>query len=352
VIEILVVIAIIGVLLGLLLPAVQRVRATAAVAQCRNNLKQIALAAQNYESARQCFPPGLNVSPNSTDPYPNYNFPPPWAGPYTGILAYLLPYIEQGNTYQRLNDFDPRLFQLNSGAPAWAYGTGPWDFEDPNVLPSQVNGTGKGYPQAANTTIKTYMCPADPGTHAPVIVDGSEMSVTAPLIGWLVIVDGLQNIPGYGAELGRTNYAGVGGASGKVPNGSPPANLIWAPYTGIYYENSQTKVSDITDGVSNTLAFGESLGGLHNNGTRDREFSWMGNGWLRTRWGLAPIYGPQDNDYYLAQYQSKHPNGVVNFAFADGSVRGISQRVDFNVFIYASGMADGKFYNNPSDLDY
>jgi hypothetical protein len=71
----------------------------------------------------------------------------------------------------------------------------------------------------------------------------------------------------------------------------------------------------------------------------------MGSGWFPTKWGLAPIYGPQGNDYQSGQFQSKHPGGVVNFACADGSVHGISQTVDFNVFIYASGKADGKpFY--------
>jgi prepilin-type N-terminal cleavage/methylation domain-containing protein/prepilin-type processing-associated H-X9-DG protein len=348
-IELLVVIACLGVLIGLLLPAVQQVRAVAAVTQCRSNLREIAAAALHYESINRYFPPGLNVSPNSMDPHPDYNFPPPWAGPYTGSLAYLLPYIEQGNTYQRLDQFDPDLFQLNSKSPAWAYGYRPWDFQDPNVLPSQVNDTGAGYPKAANTTIKTYLCPADPGTKGRVIVDACTMSTTASF-GWLVVVDWLYNIPGYGAELGRSNYVGVGGASGKVPDGSPPANLAWAPYTGIYYENSQTKIRDITDGTSNTLAFGESLGGLHNDGSRDRELSWMGAGWLRTRWGLAPVYGAQNNDYTAAQYQSKHPNGMVNFAFADGSVRGLKQTIDFTVFIYLSGMHDGKTFL-PSDLD-
>src|SRR5262249_25748119 len=98
-IELLVVIAIITVLLRVLLPAVQKVRAAAARAQCVNNLKQIALAALNYEATYGYFPPGLNVSPNSRDPNPSYNFPPPFAGPYAGCLAYLLPYVEQDNVY-------------------------------------------------------------------------------------------------------------------------------------------------------------------------------------------------------------------------------------------------------------
>ncbi len=349
-IELLVVIAIIGILLGLILSAVQSVRAAASRMQCQNNLKQIALAALNYESANGVFPPGQNVSPNSTDPNPSYNWPVPYAGPYTGSMAYLLPYIEQDNVYQKLYNFDPGLFQLNSRSPAWAYGYGPWDFQDPSVPASQWNGTGKGYPDAANTKIKTFLCPADPGTKALVVVDCLNFNVTPPE-GWGCVWDYVYNTPGYGAELGRTNYASVGGGSGLVPAGSPPNLSIFAPYTGIYYENSQTRATDIVDGMSNTLAFGETLGGLHLDGSRDREISWMGAGWLRTIWGLAPIYGANNNDYYLGQFQSKHPNGMVNFAFADGSVHGINQSVDFNVYIYASGMRDGQAYN-ASDLGY
>src|SRR5262249_53099212 len=136
-IELLVVIAIIGVLLGLLLPAVQKVRGAVARLQCQANLKQIALAAHHYHDAQGMFPPGLNVSLNSQDPNPLYNLPPPYAGPYTGCLAYLLPYIEQDNVYKELYNFDPpgaqprltpgALFLPNTTAPAWAYGYGPFD---------------------------------------------------------------------------------------------------------------------------------------------------------------------------------------------------------------------------------
>ncbi len=139
-IELLVVIAITAVLIGLLLPAVQKVRESASRATCISNLKQIALAAHNYHGTQGTFPPGLNVSPNARDPNFGYNYPSPWSGPYTGCLAYLLPYIEQDNAYRQLFAKDPGLFQFGSRSPAWAYGWGPFDF---NSLPSsQWNGTG------------------------------------------------------------------------------------------------------------------------------------------------------------------------------------------------------------------
>src|SRR6516165_5664028 len=96
-IELLVVIAIIAILIGLLLPAVQKVREAAARMSCQNNLRQIGLAAMNYESAYTKFPPGVVISPNT--PGLAYTFGQPFAGPYTGVLAFLLPFVEQQNTY-------------------------------------------------------------------------------------------------------------------------------------------------------------------------------------------------------------------------------------------------------------
>src|SRR5207244_2730778 len=110
---------------------------------------------------------------------------------------------------------------------------------------------------------------------------------------------------------------------------------------------SKTTIGAIADGTSNTVAFGE-YAGVHNNGTREFGISWMGAGWLVSKWGLAPIYDASGNtggnDYTWRQWSSKHA-GVVNFAFADGSVRPISKTADFNTWIYVTGMADGKVVN-------
>src|SRR4051794_22880561 len=135
-IELLVVIAIIAVLIGLLLPAVQKVRAAAAKASCQNNLKQIALAAQAYESANSYFPPGFGGVNNANDASLNQTT----GGPMVGCLAYLLPYVEQSAVYSLLQvDWD-------------YYSTGPaWFTNGANTAP-------------ARTRIKTFECPAAPNT--------------------------------------------------------------------------------------------------------------------------------------------------------------------------------------------
>src|SRR5215469_7251820 len=101
-IELLVVIALIGVLIGLLLPAVQKVREAANRVQCQNNLKQLGLALHNHEATRNAFPPGYVSQPENpamgpVDPQFND------AGPGWGWLTYLLPYVEQGNLYRSLS---------------------------------------------------------------------------------------------------------------------------------------------------------------------------------------------------------------------------------------------------------
>jgi prepilin-type N-terminal cleavage/methylation domain-containing protein/prepilin-type processing-associated H-X9-DG protein len=364
-IELLVVIAIIGVLIGLLLPAVQKVREAANRTSCANNLHQIALAAANYESNFRRFPPGSNVSPQSV-PTAYYPAPPnvPVAGPFTGLLAYLLPYMEQENVY---NQIPSALFSSNTTLGAWAYIYPPFDNQvNGGCPPAGCNLTGyfktATSPQPLETVIKSYQCPSDNVQEAQVANAGVTGASTDPGIiydwfsynyyvppgqpggeNYYIWGDWVWNWPQFGHELGRTNYVGCAGGMGKVPARSN-GQLSWSRYTGIYYTGSKTKLSDITDGTSNTIAFGETLGGTGLHGTRNSVISWMGAGGMPTGWGLQPVYGPNGNDFDWVMFSSYHP-GVDNFAFADGSVRSIGRNADFATYVFASGMKDGRVFD-------
>jgi prepilin-type N-terminal cleavage/methylation domain-containing protein/prepilin-type processing-associated H-X9-DG protein len=346
-IELLVVIAIIAVLIGLLLPAVQKVREAAARMSCTNNLHQIALAAANFESTYQRFPPGLGVSPNSA--YPSavpaqytYEFPP-YGGPFVGVLAYLLPYMEQDNVY-RLIPAD--YFSPNTTESAWAYSGPNYDFNDPSVpTPPGAQGTGYGLIKpAVEAQIKAYLCPSDNAGQGNTLGGGVidalgiyPFSFGGGNFDYRYYIDYVYDVHNYGHELGRTNYVGCGGANGKIdPNDPYTSHVQWKPFAGIYYDASKTKIADITDGTSNTVAFMECLGGVHSDGSRDYEMSWMGSGMMWTKYGIAP-----DGNGSWAQPGSKHP-GVINVAYADGSVHPIAKSADFNTWIYITGKADGQ----------
>jgi prepilin-type N-terminal cleavage/methylation domain-containing protein/prepilin-type processing-associated H-X9-DG protein len=313
-IELLVVIAIIAVLIGLLLPAVQKVRESAASSQCKNNLKQIALASMAYADPNNGYlPVGSNVSPNAQSGNGGgYVLGPPYSGPYTSVLAYILPYIEQGNVY---NQIPANMFVLNSTGGAWAYSTPPYDFS--NGVPN-VNGTG--IIPAAFTHIKTYECPSDDPYGQCInvtdwVVDAFFVLQVADGYGAGSIVidyiynEGTFNGVNYGSNTGASNYIANGGWGSETT-----LTATSVKYKGPYYMNSRTKITDIKDGTSNTLGFGEIASG--NYGGPNFRFTWMGSGSMPAATGLAP------NNPFC--YWSKHDN-IINVAFCDGSVRTLNK---------------------------
>jgi prepilin-type N-terminal cleavage/methylation domain-containing protein len=272
-IELLVVIAIIAILIGLLLPAVQKVREAAARTTCQNNLKQLNLAAMSYESSYGFLPPGSH----STS--------------YAGALAYILPYIEQDNVY---NMIPLAILQLgNTTGGVW------W---------------GGGW-TAANTNIKTFICPSD---GADTITPTSGIFAYLYTGGYTVY--GATFGPDY-PTLGRTDYAPSAGYIGKGGD-----------YCGPYYPDSKTKLTGITDGTSNTLGFGEWLGGA-DTGARSYVGAWMGIGAVPTAWGV-------NSDGYWHQFAGKH-SGIILFGYCDGSIRSVRKGADSATFIYVSGATDG-----------
>ena len=324
-IELLVVIAIIAILIGLLVPAVQKVREAAARTQCQNNLKQIALAALNYESTYKVLPPGGLISPNSKNSG--------WVsvGPMTGTLAFLLPYIEQGNVYNRL---DPGLFKFGTTTGAWAYSTAPYDYNTPGGYPPSKGPNGTGYSHVCDAIIPTYMCPSDDPTQTVSggVIDGYF------ILGGAYYIDYVWDWPNFGHEMGPSNYvscAGYLGDNTQNTSSDPNRAANSIKYKGIYYANSKTKMTGIRDGTSNTIAFGETLAG--NPGARDFRLTWMGAGSMGTIYGMVT----SANDGGGAWKFSSNHTGIVQFAFQDGSVRGITNSVSGPMFIAASGMNDG-----------
>jgi len=332
-IELLVVIAIIAVLIGLLLPAVQKVREAANRMSCQNNLKQINLAAANYESANGRFPPGLVLSPNSVAPGRNV-LPKPYGGPSNGVLTFLLPFIEQDNLYKTIQiDF----FNPKGTAGDWFHNTPPLDIIP--FVPGGATGTPTGTtpvkagPQPwAYPRIKTFECPSDSLDFLPTLgyLDAQVLDLVAGYFYFVYVPT--PTVPG-GWPIGGSNYVGMGGYEGEG----------YLPWEGIYYGNSRTKSADITDGSSSTIAFGETLLGPPPNTGNSRDWfpSWAGMGAMYSAWGLTPINA---YPYEFLNFSSKH-GGVVNFGFADGSVHAINAQIDYVTYVYLTGAHDGQEIN-------
>ena len=332
-IELLVVIAIIAVLIGLLLPAIQKVREAANRMACSNNLKQLGLAAHNYDSTFGSLPPGyLGYKPvmlaDTNGAFDNFQ--------NVGVLVYLLPFMELNTIYSQLKvNLDRNTVTLP--------GSDPW-FDDQNKL-YQANDW-----QFAQAQIRSFMCPSDNISDDPSHSsdEGSAPSgVGASMIcgavtadpnnrAYIVVSYFPPSLAGLYLPKGHTNYVGVAGALGAArevtnadaatcPGDFPSTGGVnLQRYEGIFTNRSANKLGSIPDGTSNTLMFGETLGGFDpmTPSRRIMEMSWFGVGALPTKFGLGQPGLPYGNSKPGAgwpTFSSKHIGGV-QFCFADGSV--------------------------------
>jgi prepilin-type N-terminal cleavage/methylation domain-containing protein len=346
-IELLVVIAIIAILIGLLLPAVQKVREAAARLQCSNNLKQISLAAHTYHDANKCLPPGGLVSPNSgntgTGFGPGSYFDPTAQGPFTGVLPFLLPYVEQGNVYnmvlagpKQVNAVSAppsELFKFNSIAGAWAYNYLPFDFQVSGGYPTAQGANGTGImringksPMEAHVPI--FECPSDDPYQTISPTNGGVIDFYLVYKG-TIYIDYVWDWPNFGHELGASNYMPCAGYLGT-------GDALNPQYSGAYYQNSKTKLQAISDGTSNTIAFGETLGGAGPPNTRDFRIAWFGTGSMPTRWGL-----PTATQWYT--FGSNHGGGIVQFGYNDGSVRSIRNGIPYPGHMAAASWTNAQY---------
>jgi prepilin-type N-terminal cleavage/methylation domain-containing protein/prepilin-type processing-associated H-X9-DG protein len=304
-IELLVVIAIIAVLIGLLLPAVQKVREAAARMQCRNNLKQIALAAHNFENTNGVLPYGRNR----------------WT--QTGPHVQLLPYLEQDNIFRQ---FDPRVYTL-APTSSTSNPIAPETFGIFAFLPNTY--------AAARYRVKTFECPSDATLNQPtyaVVVSVGQGNRDTPL-------PGQPFVPGAGALLGTlansgdvtsyglpgmTNYLANAGTRGRWNLGgffTSAADAYYAAHAGPFVEEERVPLIGITDGTSNTIAFFEVTGEFRGSrypgqplGERLWSFSWFAAG--------SMVLGFQMPNPSLFGGSSFH-GPTYNVAMCDGSVRGL-----------------------------
>lgn len=301
-IELLVVIAIIAVLISLLLPAVQSAREAARRAQCTNNLKQIALAAANYESANGCFPGG-----SYSGVYPNN--PPHWGSATTGYpenwscFARMLPFFEQGAMYNAMNL---------------------------SLCSSDVNNL-----TVCGVRVASLICPSDIQNDTIPIPSTRSSSHVTP--GWsfnLIDQGNLDAVfplpPGTWLQA-FTSYAGNAGTFTFGYSNLMPQSVL-SFFNGVIYNDSSVRIASITDGTSNTFLFGEHSKGLLF--ALDPGYAVSDNAWNSGRWydtlfaTLYPMNQGHGNNASIASYSyffptaagSQHPGGA-NFAFCDGSVR-------------------------------
>ncbi len=349
-VELLVVIAIIGILIALLLPAVQMAREAARRMSCSNNMKQVMLATLNYEEALKHLPPGnvhefshqIFQSTGRYEPlYENYFWREDsnWQqhGTYIGTMAYILPYLELTQVSRRI------LVELN----VRKFFNGPEDYVNGQLVKPYTGAFW--HPQAkttwaiAGTRIDTLLCPTTDAYQQP--RSNLFISFWGPVCG--------RNFRGMGGLLfhhdhdilGRTNYVSCAGGLGPCRGYSG----YWSIFSGIFGNRTRTKIRDIQDGASNTLAFGETIGHRPQwRGPRKQlqwgPPAWITSGSLPTAWNIRRQYRigsrvlVRFQNWY--QYSSDHPD-MVQFAYADGSVKQVKSSIDPRSFRLGSGMRDG-----------
>jgi len=345
-IELLVVIAIIAVLIGLLLPAVQKVREAAARAKCQNNLKQICLAAHNYESSTGGFPPGAGKLPVQPSGPPvvsgaTVTFPSGTSRPSVQVL--ILPYVEQASLYN--------LYKLDY---------------DVHVAPENE------LPRAQE--VPFFLCPSD-------LSDAKQANTTNTL---------------GSSFFGRSNYFAN---AGRAPSALNDAEGLGGVYAGIFFieytsqqvikfggNPRQVKILDIADGTSNTAMFSEIKKGQKNS---DRDY-WdvrndSGGNYTNTPDQVDPpanCAGALTYSYAGLQYSRagtmwtefynhtvvpnsktwdcvdpslvrgyigarSYHSGGVNVGFADGSIRFITDSIEARTWRLMGSRSDGLTFTAP-----
>lgn len=295
-VELFVVAAVVGVLFGLLLPAVHRARESARRMQCGNRLRQLATGLHQYHDRFLTFPPGTQVADLRHVQYSkSWNW-----------TVMLLPDIEHRALYE-LFDF-------------------------------RFDAQSESFRAQTRLVLPAFTCPSDPAGSMPVK--------------W--------HHPRYGGDWGPISFFGVSGTNALASSLHPaeceardPQDARFRIHSGSLFPNSSVRMSEITDGTSSTVVLGERrLIGEHG--------KWCGPGLIGTcPWGLADVLLPgsihhpaihggirrTDDDPGQPFLFSSYHDGVVEFAFADGSVRGLSRETEREVFRRLCTRAGGEIFD-------
>ncbi|TWT36480.1 Type II secretion system protein G precursor [Posidoniimonas corsicana] len=296
-VELLVVIAIIGVLIALLLPAVQSAREAARRMQCVNHLKQISLASLNYESTFGRLPAARVGCDNDPDCPLTGADPNQREG--ASVFVELLPFVENQPLYD--------LFDLDN-TDIWF--PGAWNWNDPQLQ------------RALATQVDGYVCPSD-GDRQPF----AEYQHNVPA--------GIQCATGsYAAVSGDVGPPAVGEEFYKAVRSDARGRVFNMKYnnTGVFFYAKQTKLREIIDGTSKTLFFGETIQGhlrehsnIWSNGNRGTSSMRSTFYALNTLPEFVQLKVPTQESH--AGFNSMHPGGA-NFAMGDGSVSFVIDSID------------------------
>jgi prepilin-type N-terminal cleavage/methylation domain-containing protein/prepilin-type processing-associated H-X9-DG protein len=317
-IELLVVIAIIAILIGLLLPAVQKIREAANRMSCSNKMKQCALATHNYNDVNSTLPVAYWAGPGGGQWNNDTNFGPPWT-------VLLLPFIEQDNLYRQ-------VATSVTNYENWSRGIGGSADQNWRVI--------------STTKIPTYVCPSDPFANVPGNRAGRDWARGS-----------------YGANMGP------GATPGGLIGGASPAGgfgLAGGGPMGVNWGDSVATLS-VQDGTSNTILINHMRAGPVNTDIRG-SWAYSVHGCITAANAIGDCYTPNDRNccsddvagcvdrpdiamgcwnggHGQTQARSAHSGGV-NAALADGSVRFVRDSVDQRTWYIMQSRNDGQNWSN------
>jgi prepilin-type N-terminal cleavage/methylation domain-containing protein len=357
-IELLVVIAIIAILVALLLPAVQQAREAARRAQCKSNLKQIGIALANYHDVHNVLPSGT-LSGNRVNDCTRANVRGTDAVKNHTALMLLLPYIDQAPLYAEI-DFSQHSGEALHGDSAANGLAGVAWATNPNNVGADGVGPEDG---PVHRIIPGLLCPSD-AADSPLLSSGNNAHYKLD-------------------RHGRTNYLMGGGSRGWSvnhwqsvsrssrwlrPNGG---TRVLIRDRGIFGHNGAARMRDMTDGSSNTIAFGEARQGIGSNTipgivNTNHSSAWSAYTWVSN----FVVCHPNENTNHInnARYHINGPRNVpgmvsggsplrvnhhggtassahvggAHFLFGDGTVRFLSENIGVPQYAYLMYMGDGE----------